>query len=77
MTVRSDLTVPSRAIVRRGGGQAVFVVRDGTAVIVPIEVEALGEERAAVRSEQLRGDDQVIVTGYEDLDDGDAVTVEP
>ena len=75
-TVRSELTVPSRAIVRRGGGQAVFVVRNGVAVVVPIEVEALGEERAAVRSPQLRDDDQVIVAGYEDIADGDAVTVE-
>lgn len=75
-TVRSDLAVPARAIVRRGGGQAVFVVRDGLAVVVPIEVDALGEERAAVRSGELRRDDQVIVTGYEDLNDGDPVTVE-
>lgn len=75
-TVRSDLTVPSRAIVRRGGGQAVFVVRDGVAVLVPVEVEALGEERAAVASSELRGNDQVIVTGYEDLNDGDTVTIE-
>jgi HlyD family secretion protein len=75
-TVRSDLTVPSRAIVRRGGGQAVFVVRDGVAVLVPVEVDALGEERAAVASSELRGNDQVIVTGYEDLNDGDTVTIE-
>lgn len=74
-TVTSDLTVPARAIVRRGGGQAVFVVRDGRAVVVAVEVDALGEERAAVRSELLRADDQVIVTGYEDLTDGDAVRV--
>jgi hypothetical protein len=29
-----------------------------------------------VRSPQLRDDDQVIVAGYEDIADGDAVTVE-
>jgi HlyD family secretion protein len=75
-TVTAEITVPARAIVRRGGGQAVFVVRDGLAEVVPVDVDALGEERAAVRSEQLRAGDEVIVTGYEDLADGDAVRVE-
>jgi HlyD family secretion protein len=74
-TVTSDVTVPARAIVRRGGGQAVFVVRDGRAVVVPVVVDALGEERAAVLSPQLRAGDPVIVSGYEDLADGDAVRV--
>jgi multidrug efflux pump subunit AcrA (membrane-fusion protein) len=73
-TVTSDRVVPARAVVRRGGGQAVFVVRDGVAVLVPVEVEALGEERAAVGAPGLRSDDQVIVSGYEDLSDGDAVS---
>ena len=76
-TVRSALTVPARAVVRRGGGQAVYVVRDGRAVVAAVEVVALGEERAAVRSEQLRDDDRVIVSGYEDLTDGASVRVEP
>jgi HlyD family secretion protein len=75
-TVTSEVTVPARAIVRRGGGQAVFVVRDGLAEVVGVDIDALGEERAAVRSEQLRAGDEVIVTGYEDLADGDAVRVE-
>lgn len=74
--VTSNLTVPSRAIVRREGGQAVFVVRDGRAAVVLVEVDALGELRAAVHSDELRATDQVIVTGYEDLDGGDAVRTE-
>ena len=75
-TVASDLTVPSRAIVRREGGQAVFVVRDGRAAVVPVVVDALGELRAAVQSDELRATDEVIVTGYEDLEDGDVVRTE-
>jgi HlyD family secretion protein len=75
-TVTSNLTVPSRSIVRREGGQAVFVVRDGRAAIVPVEVDALGELNAAVHSDELRATDQVIVTGYEDLETGDAVRTE-
>jgi hypothetical protein len=75
-TVRSDRVVPARAIVRREGGQAVFVARDERAVLVPVDVAALGEQRAAVRSDELAGDDAVIVSGYEDLVDGDPVRVE-
>lgn len=72
--VTSDLVVPARAVVRRAGGQAVFVERDGVAELVPVEVQALGEERAAVTAARLRADDQVIVSGYEDLSDGDVVS---
>jgi multidrug resistance efflux pump len=72
-TVTSTQVVPARAIVRREGGQAVFVVRDDRAVLIGVEVDALGEEQAAVEAPDLRGDDQVIVSGYEDLSDGDAV----
>jgi RND family efflux transporter MFP subunit len=73
-TVTSDLVVPARAVVRRAGGQAVFVARDGVADLVPVEVRALGEERAAVTAPRLRSDDRVIVSGYEELNDGDAVS---
>jgi len=72
-TVTSAQVVPARAIVRREGGQAVFVVRDDRAVLVAVEVDALGEEQAAVRAADLRADDRVIVSGYEDLEDGDPV----
>jgi HlyD family secretion protein len=72
-TVMSDQVVPARSIVRRDGGQAVYIVRDGRAELVPVDVDALGEEQAAVTSSQLTTDDRVIVSGYEDLDDGDAV----
>ncbi|HEX6254439.1 MAG TPA: efflux RND transporter periplasmic adaptor subunit [Euzebyales bacterium] len=74
-TVTSDQVVPARSIVRRDGGQAVFIVRDGRAELVRVDVDALGEERAAVTSSQLSTDDPVIVSGYEDLLDGDAVRV--
>ncbi|MBW3603514.1 MAG: efflux RND transporter periplasmic adaptor subunit [Actinobacteria bacterium] len=75
-TVRSDLVVPARAVVRRDGGQAVFAVRDGRAQLVPVEIVALGEQDAAVQAPELRRDDQVIVAGYEDLTDRDAVRID-
>lgn len=71
--VESDLVVPGRAIVRRDGGQGVFAVRRGRAVLVEVDVIALGEQDAAVRSTELRDTDQVIVAGYEDLTDSDVV----
>ena len=71
-TVEADRVVPSRALLRREDGSAVFVVRGGRAVEVPVEVVALGEDRAAVEGD-LRSGDRVVVAGYEDLADGDPV----
>ena len=73
-TQESDLVVASRALLRREGGDVVYVVRDGVVDVVDVRVRALGEEQAAVRGD-LAVDDQVIVTGYEDLSAGDEVTV--
>lgn len=68
-TTTSDTVVPSRALLRREAGDIVYAVRDGRAVEVPVDVVALGEERAAVTGD-LTGDDVVIVSGYEEIDDG-------
>jgi HlyD family secretion protein len=68
----SERVVPSRALVRREGGSVVYVLRDGVARVVGVEVEALGEDRAAVTGD-LAADDRVIVSGYEGLADGDEV----
>lgn len=73
LTEKSDLVVPSRALLRRDGADVVFVVRDGRAMQVEVDIAALGEERAAV-SGDLFPDDEVVVSGYEDLADGDEVT---
>lgn len=73
--VDADRAVPSRAIVRRDGGEAVYVVRDGVARLVAVRVLALGDELAAVEARQLAADDLVVVSGYEDLEDGDPVRV--
>jgi multidrug efflux pump subunit AcrA (membrane-fusion protein) len=72
-TVASDLVVPSRALLRRDSATVVFVLApEATVRMVPVTVEALGEDLAAISGE-LDGDDQVVVTGYEDLADGDEV----
>jgi HlyD family secretion protein len=74
-TQASDLVVASRALLRRGDEMVVFVVRDGVAREVPVEVEALGEDSAAVTG-ALRAGDEVVVEGYEDLRDGQRVNVQ-
>ena len=74
-TRTSELVVPSRALLRRDG-DVVYVVRDDRIVVVEVDVLALGEEEAAVRGD-LTTDDVVVVSGYEDLDDGAEVTTSP
>ena len=75
LTRTSELVVPSRALLRRDG-DVVYVVRDDRIVVVEVDVLALGEEEAAVRGD-LSADDLVVVSGYEDLDDGAEVTTDP
>ena len=75
VTETSDLVVPSRALLLRDGRDVVYVVRDGVAREVEVEVLALGDERAAVRGD-LEADDDVVVSGYEELSDGDEVATE-
>ncbi|MPZ72676.1 MAG: HlyD family efflux transporter periplasmic adaptor subunit [Nitriliruptorales bacterium] len=74
-TRTSDLVVPSRALLRRDGRDVVFAVRDRRAEEIVVDVIALGEETAAVAGD-LDSDDEVIVTGYEDLDDGAEVVAD-
>jgi hypothetical protein len=71
-TTESELVVPSRALVRREGGTAVYLLRDGRAELTEVSVTTLGEDRAAVSGDLDEGED-VIVSGYEDLTDGQEV----
>jgi multidrug efflux pump subunit AcrA (membrane-fusion protein) len=73
--VDAALAVPSRALVRREGVEAVYVVREERAEIVPVTVQAVGEDLAAVDG-ALEVGEPVIVAGYEDLPGGAAVELE-
>jgi multidrug efflux pump subunit AcrA (membrane-fusion protein) len=73
LTVAGDLVVPTTALLRRGGSEVVFVVRDGIAVAVPVEVLAIGEDRAAVAG-AIEVGETVITTGVESAVDGIEVT---
>jgi multidrug efflux pump subunit AcrA (membrane-fusion protein) len=64
--------VPTSALLRRGGGEVVHVVRDGVAREVPITVEAIGDETAAVAG-PLEAGERVVTIGVELIEDGDEV----
>jgi HlyD family secretion protein len=76
-TLDAELVVPSRALVRRDGGTVVYATAGGRVRLVPVVVEALGEDRAAVRpvddERALAAGDRVVTSGYEGLADGDEV----
>ena len=70
--LEAELTVPSTALLRSGGSEVVFVVRDGVAVEVPVRVLAFGDARAAIRGE-LREGERVVTIGIERVEDGTLV----
>jgi multidrug resistance efflux pump len=70
--IEDELTVPTTALLRSGGSEVVYVVRDGVAVEVAVTVLAFGEARAAIVGE-LRAGERVITTGVERVVPGVAV----
>jgi HlyD family secretion protein len=72
--VEADTVVPTSALLRRGGAEVVYVVRDGVAHEVPVSVEALGDQTAALSGE-LRPGDEVVTFGVEAVEDGTEVEV--
>jgi multidrug efflux pump subunit AcrA (membrane-fusion protein) len=71
-TAPSVLAVPSAAVVRDGGEDAVFVVEDGRVQRVGVSLGAQGDELVEVRR-GLAGGEQVVVRDADRLTDGQAV----
>ncbi len=67
--IDAETTVPTAALLRRGGQEVVFVVEDRVVREVPVAVTALGDEAAAVEGELSPGD-RVVTTGIESVEDG-------
>ncbi|MEX1178693.1 MAG: biotin/lipoyl-binding protein [Nitriliruptor sp.] len=65
----ADTTVPTAALLRRGGQEVVFVLEDGVVREVPVTVAALGDESAAVEGDLSPGD-RVVTTGIDAVEDG-------
>ncbi len=69
------LAVPLRAVVNPGSSQpAVFVIRDGRARRVPVELGDLSGDRVTVTGELSLGE-RVVVAGNTQIADGDPVEV--
>jgi HlyD family secretion protein len=73
--VRSATVVPTAALLRRGSDEVVHVVREGIVRRVPVIVEAIGEDTAAVLGALAAGD-RVVTVGVESVQDGDRLEVE-
>ncbi len=71
-TAQQVLAVPSAAVVRDEGKDAVFVVEDGRAQRVEVTVGAQGEDLVEV-TRGLEGGEQVVVRDADRLEDGQAV----
>ena len=78
--IEGALTVPTTALLRRGGGEVVYAVRGGgVAVEVPVRVRAFGEARAAVEPTDgatLEAGERVVTDGVELVTDGTVVAGE-
>jgi HlyD family secretion protein len=70
--VEADTVVPTSALLRRGEGEVVHVVRDGVAREVPVTVVAIGDDTAAVEGAVEQGE-RVVTLGVELIEDGDEV----
>ncbi len=72
--VDSALVIPVTALLDRDGSRVVFTVKDGTARRVAPQLQFV-EGQWAVVADGLEADDQVVVVGQQNLNDGDAVTI--
>jgi multidrug efflux pump subunit AcrA (membrane-fusion protein) len=74
---QAGVFVPKDAVVRRASGQAVFVVEDAKARLVPITTGRSHEGLIEVVEGQLHAGDTVVITGNEMLQDQMAVVPRP
>lgn len=72
----APLLVPLSAVVDRGQGSQVWLVKDGKATPQPVQVGQFREDGAVISSGLAEGE-QVIVSGLNQLNPGQAVTPRP
>lgn len=68
--------VPRDALVFGVGGSRLFVVREGNAQSIDVEIVDQGGASVLVRAEDLRGDDQVVTRGNDRLRPGQPVLLQ-
>lgn len=74
--IKKTKIVPTEAILTEGDEQYVYIVRDHQAERVTVEVEETQSEESAVKAENLKKDDEVIVNGHFTLTDEAEVDVQ-
>jgi membrane fusion protein (multidrug efflux system) len=75
-THRQAMQIPIDAVSRLEDTQYVFVVRDGKAQRVPVEMGARHDNRVEI-TKGLTGDETVIVSGKDLVHDGTPVQAQP
>ena len=70
--VDGETVVPTSALLRRGREDLVRVVRDGIVHDVVVQVDAIGDQQAAITGDLDEGE-RVVTTGLDQLADGDEV----
>lgn len=86
-TFRNTYLLPSNAIVQQGGEHYIYLLKDGSAKKVQVEVQAddgslakiakIGKKNGQEVREELTNQDQVVYSGLSDLSDGQAVKPDP
>lgn len=74
--VDAETTVPSSALLRRGGQEVVYRIVDDVVEEISVRVTAIGDDTAAVEGD-LEPGDRVAVEQVAELDDGQPVVVAP
>jgi membrane fusion protein (multidrug efflux system) len=73
---RNAVQIPIDSVTRLEDNQYVYVVRDGKAYQVPVELGGRAENRVEI-VKGLTGDEQVIVSGKDLVGDGTVVEAHP
>lgn len=68
------LLVPTEAVIEQGGESYIYIVRDNTAVQVPIEIVRAQTDLTAVEGDLSEGD-VVVTKGHLTLNDGKSVSI--
>jgi membrane fusion protein (multidrug efflux system) len=75
-THRNTIQIPIDAVSRLEDAQYVYIVRDGKAQRVPVEIGVRDENRVEI-TKGLDGSEQVIISGKDLVHDGTPVQVQP
>lgn len=74
-TQRQAILIPNRAIIYENEGAYVYVLSEDTAVKLPVEMGTYSDELVEITSDSMMLNLKVIVSGQENLEEGDRVFV--